>query len=295
MSTRPPKKILTIVGDREGSCFVSGCTGSAVWAGHSTLEQAHGLHSTTGERTLGEQLRSIGYDGTRAADYGQHPLSAHFELHIEQGPRLQESGMRAAVVTGIQGQRRFNVTIHGEKAHAGSTSMPCRTDALVAAAKAILIVERCARDTRGVATVGTIHCDSGSANCVPGKVVFTIDLRHEFPEVLESNERQIRFEFRTLEEENKKLKIDCERTWEMPAASFTGGTAHSCISLAAYHRLGAEGVAELLSFAGHDSAMTSLRVPTAMLFVPSRDGISHAPNEFTAPEQWFVMSNCAPT
>lgn len=231
-------------------------------------------------------MRRIGHAGPATASYRDNPLSAHFELHIEQGARLERSGSKIGVVTGIQGQRRYQVTVRGEKRHAGSTPMDQRTDALTAAAKAVLAVEKCARDTEGFGTVGTIQCPDGSPNCVPGLVHFAVDLRHQSPKTLDMNEEYSRSELQRLTAENSKLEIDCHRTWELPPADFTHEQPYRCVASAARTRFGANAVEELTSFAGHDSAMIAQKVPTAMIFVPSKDGISHSPEEYTSPQQW---------
>jgi N-carbamoyl-L-amino-acid hydrolase len=258
-----------------------------VWSGHLSLKQGLGLASVVDDSTFGEELRKIGYFGQYPADHHLNPLSGHFELHIEQGPRLEQGGAKIGVVKGIQGNRRYGVTIRGEKAHAGSACMDDRTDALTAAAKIIVRVEDLAKQTRGFATVGVIHLEDASINCVPGHVYFTIDIRHPSAELLDLSEQSLFSEMRGLEQDKPKLKFDVVRLWESPAAQFST-VAFECVSAAAVARVGAGKTAELISFAGHDSAMTALRVPTAMLFVPSKNGISHAPAEFTSQEQWYV-------
>jgi N-carbamoyl-L-amino-acid hydrolase len=214
-----------------------------------------------------------------------NPLSAHFELHIEQGPRLATHNDRVGVVTGIQGNRRFQVHVKGEKAHAGSTPMLRRTDALVASAKVILLIEETAVTHGGFATVGVIECENSSTNCVPAEVFFTIDIRNPTEENLNLMEQSIRARMSELENNTPKLLFDIEKIWESPAARFKEA-AVQCVRAHAIRRFGTSSVAELDSFAGHDSAMTNLRVPTAMIFVPSRDGISHSPEEYTSESQW---------
>lgn len=142
---------------KRGADFLSGCTGSSVWARHQTLEQGHCLLDTRQSTTLGAQLSRIGYTGSRGADCYVNPLSCHLELHIEQNRRLQDSGSRAGVVTGIQGIRWFRVHVRGEQGHAGSTPMAGRADAFLATAKIEVLLDSLARENGAVATVGMIE------------------------------------------------------------------------------------------------------------------------------------------
>lgn len=232
-----------------------------------------------------EALERIGFLGKRPCSYRANPLSAHLELHIEQNNRLEKYGKRVAVVSGIQGIRWFRVTVQGEQGHAGSQPMKHRADVFVATSKIVLLVEKLALTEGGVATVGVIESEQSSPNCVPGSAFFTIDMRHPSTAALQRMQSVIETRMQTLEQENAKLKFNLEMTWESPASSFTEPLL-SCARNAASSTVGAESVDEFISHAGHDSALTALRVPTAMLFVPSRNGVSHHPDEFTSLEQW---------
>jgi acetylornithine deacetylase/succinyl-diaminopimelate desuccinylase-like protein len=163
--------------------------------------------------------------------------------------------------------------------------MLARTDALVATAKIVLVVENIGIEHKGFATVGILESKDSSINCIPGEVMFTIDLRHPRRKNLDAMERSIRTKMELLESNNPNLRFDVSKIWESPSASFNEITME-CVRRSAAERFGYSAVAELESFAGHDSAMTNLQVPTAMVFVPSRDGISHSPEEFTFKEQW---------
>lgn len=250
-----------------------------------SLEHANSLKTAGEGSNLYNELVKIGYNGSVSARHDLNPLSAHFELHIEQGPRLATSNSRIGVVNGIQGNRRFKVHVQGEKAHAGSTPMPGRIDALVASSKVILFVKETAIRHGGFATVGIIECNNSSTNCIPGEVFFTIDIRNPVERNLNLMEDSIRTWMNELEKTTAGLFFHVEKTWESPAAKFEEAAVH-CVRAHATKRFGESSVAELNSFAGHDSAMTNLRVPTAMVFVPSRDGISHSPEEYTSESQW---------
>ena len=236
------------------------------------------------------ELAKIGYQGSCLADSRWNPLSAHFELHIEQGPRLEERGKKIGVVNGIQGNCRLRVRVCGEKSHAGSTAMLARTDALVATARIVLHVEHVAIEHEGFATVGTLENKDSSTNCIPGEVIFTVDLRNPRASALESMEQSIRAKMDSLTVKNPKLRFEVDKIWESPSARFNTHIV-DCVRRSAVGLFGHSAVAELESFAGHDSAMTNLQVPTAMIFVPSRDGISHAPEEYTSKEQWYLSTH----
>ncbi|KAI0194205.1 amidase [Astrocystis sublimbata] len=269
--------------NEEGARYESGCTGSAVWAKYIPLETAYAMKTVGEESTLFDELCKIEYRGPHPADAELHPLSAHFELHIEQGPRLEKSGKKIAAVTGIQGNRRLRVVVRGEKAHAGSTPMESRTDSLVASSRLVLDVEESAIRQQGFATVGVIECNSGSINCVPGEVTFVVDMRHPRGESLDAMEHDLLTAMERLRIKRPRLSFDVSKVWESPATVFDHD-ALKCVRRSAGNRVGDDLVADLCSFAGHDSAMTNLQVPTAMIFVPSKDGISHAPEEFTSAE-----------
>ena len=270
---------------REGAQFESGCTGSAVWAGHIPLEQAYSMKTIDGKSTLYQELCQIGFRGTCEAHHALNSLSAHFELHIEQGPHLERAGKQIGVVNGVSGNRRLSVRVQGEVAHAGSTPMSHRTDPLVASSKIVLLVEEAAVQHSGFGTVGMIQCPQGSINCVPGETCFTVDLRHHCGASLDLMEQTILSRINQLQCEQPKLGFYVEKLWESPVAEFDE-TAIGCVREAARRRVGCDTVAEMISFAGHDSAMTNLRVLTGMIFVPSREGISHAPEEFTSKAHW---------
>lgn len=237
---------------------------------------------------MGNELSRIGYMGSTPTSWKVIPLSTHFEVHIEQGSRLESSGRRVAVVTGIQEIRWYRVQVNGQQSHGGSTPMVDRADALVAASKVVLLVETLAKENGGYATVGSLVIEPNAPNCVPGTACFTIDLRHPFAEKVNFIEGRIFDAIREIEAgcSNIHFNIDC--IWDSPAVTFDNRAA-GCMAEAARETVGPGQVDYLQSFAGHDSAMTALRVPTSMLFVPSRHGISHAPDEFTSKDQWYVL------
>lgn len=232
------------------------------------------------------ELSRINYLGPYYADYRLNPLSAHLELHIEQGSRLEKSGRKAGIVNCIQGIRWYKVAVTGVRAHAGSTPMESRADALVATAAIVTMLREEATKRSAFATVGMLHLERPSSNTIPGAASFTIDIRCPSEEGLNAIEASVKEKMALITAENPKLTFQMAKVWESPAVKFDSMLL-SCIRMAAADEVGQERCMEMQSFAGHDSALTaSCGVPTAMIFVPSRDGISHAPEEFTSEEEW---------
>lgn len=269
----------------EGARFTPGCSGSAVWAAHMPVSQFHSLIDSTTNCTMREELDRIGYSGSIEASHQVNKLSAHVELHIEQRRVLQDTGRKIGIVTAIQGIRWYQISIVGKRAHAGSTPMAQRADALVAAASVVLFVNKRAREIGAVATVGVLTLDRPSSNTVPGVATFSLDLRHQSESALEEFESSIRGELDKLGAEIARLKSTMERIWHSPAVQLDRSVI-SCIRKAAHGVVGEDLSMDTISLAGHDSALTALRIPTAMIFVPSKDGISHAPEEFTSEDEW---------
>lgn len=228
-----------------------------------------------------QELHRIKYHGKTPASYHSSPLSAHFELHIEQQRVLQDTGKQIGVVTNIQGIRWHRVSVNGRRAHAGSTPMNQRADALVAAAKMILFLNTKARKVCAVATVGVMDLDRPSSNTVPGKAAFTIDIRHPSEAVLDEFETTLHDVTNELRANDSGIDIDIKRVWHSPAVDMNDAAVR-CTRKAAQDVVGSDNMMDRTSLAGHDSALTAMRVPTSMIFVPSRDGISHAPEEFTS-------------
>lgn len=269
---------------REGARFNPGCTGSAVWSGSKSIAAGQSQTSIDGH-TIRDELARIGYLGPWYADYRLNPLSAHFELHIEQGDKLEKSHKTIGVVNGVQGIRWFRACVRGVRAHAGATPMAVRADAVVATARIVVTLQALAIKWGGVATVGILEIDRPSSNTIPGEANISVDIRHPTEEGLNAIEAGVRQEMSIITLENGDIEFEMTMVWESPAAQFCS-VALECIRRAAADEVGEAACLEISSLAGHDSALTARRVPTAMLFVPSKDGLSHAPDEFTSEEDW---------
>jgi N-carbamoyl-L-amino-acid hydrolase len=266
--------------NEEGSRFAPAMVASGVFAKVFEHDWAMARADRAGV-TFGAALDAIGYRG--AEPCGTHPLSAFFELHIEQGPILEAEGKEIGVVTGVQAMRWYEVTVTGQDAHTGTTPMHLRKNALLGAARLIERVEGIARAhaPAAVGTVGLIENRPNSRNVIPGEVFFCVDLRHPEGTVLNSMESDFNA---ALTEICQPLGLNAasERIWDQPAVRFEP----DCIAAV---RRGAElsgfSTRDMVSGAGHDAAYVSRVAPTAMIFVPCRGGVSHNEAEFTAKEQ----------
>ena len=260
--------------NEEGSRFVPVMMGSGVYAGAFPLEHALAARDRDGV-SVREALRSIGYAGNAPAAVadGAPVFGAYFEAHIEQGPVLEASGDVIGVVTGALGQRWYDVTITGMEAHAGPTPMRLRQDALLPATRLMQQVNAIALaqqpDARG--TVGWVDVFPNSRNVIPGRVRFTVDFRHTTDAGLAKMDAELRAAAAQLASETG-LRIEVDQVVYFPPQPFTP-------TLVAAVRAGARALGlpqqDIVSGAGHDAVYVARHAPTAMIFVPCKDGISH--------------------
>lgn len=232
-----------------------------------------------------DALEEIGYLGDTPCDYRKNSLECHFELHIEQGPILEKEGKSVGVVTSVQGMKWFAVRVEGVEGHSGTTPMPGRSDALVTASRLITAVRDTARKTElGVATVGVISSDTSSQATIPAGIDFIIDIRCSTDEMVDQLATSTFENFdRILAEESNGTSYKITRSWGLPESVFHPDCVDA-VRTSAIKAVGENQIMEMKSRAGHDSAWTSRVCPTSMIFVPSKDGISHNPHEYTSPE-----------
>jgi beta-ureidopropionase / N-carbamoyl-L-amino-acid hydrolase len=276
--TYAPVEVVNFTNE-EGSRFAPAMIASGVFAGVFEREWAHARQDREGVN-FGAALEAIGYRGTERC--GAHPLSAYFELHIEQGPILEAEGLDIGVVTGAQAMRWYEVTVTGRESHTGTTPMHLRRNALLGAARLIEVVDAVARaHPPGVATVGLLENRPNSRNVIPGEVFFSVDMRH--PDGLALNSMESDF-IAALPEVCRPLGLGhaLQKIWDQPAVHFD---AECITSVRRAAELSGCRARDMVSGAGHDACYVSRAVPTAMIFVPCRDGISHNEAEFTSREQ----------
>ncbi|KAI1440173.1 putative N-carbamoyl-L-amino acid hydrolase [Annulohypoxylon stygium] len=271
--------------NEEGARFPPAMLASGVWGGAFSTEYAHGRTDLNdSSTTLKHELERIGFLGEVPCSYEANPLSAHFELHIEQGPILDTAESPVGVVKGVQSIRWYHVDVTGREAHTGTTPMDRRSDALLGAAKMIVATngfvtegELAARGAR--ATIAVINSGPQSINTIAGKVRMGLDIRAPSDADVEEVERLCRERFEEVCKEHG-LELGFDRFWTSPALHFDPIMVQCARDSA--KSIGCE--MELVSGAGHDSVYTSKKVPTAMLFARCRDGVSHNPAEYTRPE-----------
>ena len=255
--------------NEEGSRFAPAMVSSGVFAGVFDLEYGLSRADLDG-KTMGEELKRIGYAGE--APVGK-PVKAFFEAHIEQGPILEAEERTIGVVTDAQGQRWYECTFTGQEAHAGPTPMKTRRDALVGAARVIDAVNRIGLEHAPLAcaTVGLVQVTPNSRNTIPGKVFFAIDLRHPDDATLSRMDAQVRAVIAETAE-TLKLEVALEEIWYSPPVPFDP----ECVA-AVRRAAEANGLShrDIVSGAGHDACYISRVAPTAMVFIPCEDGISH--------------------
>ncbi len=261
--------------NEEGARFAPAMLCSGVYAGVFTPEFALSRTDRDGV-SFAEALDAIGYRGTEKA--GERRFQAMFELHIEQGPILEEENVTIGVVNGVQGMRWYEVTVRGQDAHTGATPMYLRRNALLGAARMIDRIDLIGHANPGaVATVGLIENRPNSRNVIPGEVFFCVDLRHPVEARLQIMENEFRAALDAVMVP-LKLEFDEKRIWNSPAVTFDP-TLVACVE-AGVARSGYSSM-PMASGAGHDAAYTARVMPTVMIFVPCAGGVSHNEAEST--------------
>jgi len=267
---------LVIFTNEEGARFQPAMIASGVMAGKIALEDAYNARDKDGLRLV-DELERIGYLG--AEPCVPRPLRAYLELHIEQGPLLEEEGLAVGVVEGIVAISWSRLTIHGVQDHAGPTPMRIRHDALVAAAAVVTGVRGIARELGGelVTTVGNLTVSPNIVNAIPGKVALSIDMRDPLDATLD---RALPMLDTVVREAcaSEGVRYELEHYWRVPRTPFDRDVV-AAVERAA--KATGAGYRRILSGAGHDAQYMAAIGPTGMVFVPSRGGRSHCEEEFT--------------
>lgn len=278
--------------NEEGARFPKSIMASSLWAGNVSEHSIMNLKSITDQEpvTVEHELKRIGYKGEIPASYKINPLAAHFELHIEQGPILESENKKIGIVTGAQAYDWYKVTVNGNSSHTGTTPLSSRSDALFAASQMITKCNEVAHKYDGLVSVGVIDVEPAVVNVIPNKVSFVYDARHASDNELSKIHADLKEAFEEVVRKSqghlspKPLELSIEHIFHSKAVHF-----HSdCISSvreAAVDLYGESEVREIMSGAGHDSCSTSSRCPTSMIFIPSKNGVSHSPEEYSTPEQ----------
>lgn len=277
--------------NEEGARFPMSMMASSLWAEKVSEEFIMNLKSITDQDpvTVEHELKRIGFNGELEASYRKNPLAAHFELHIEQGPVLENEGKKVGIVTGVQAYDWYKVTVKGRASHTGTTPLNARSDAMFAASQMIAKCREIATKHNGLVSVGVLNVEPGVVNVIPNQVSFTYDARHISDEGLSKLNEELINEFKNVADNSNgalsagSLELELEHMFNSKAVHFHE-TCISCVRNASVELFGIDKVKEIVSGAGHDSCPVSIRCPTSMIFIPSRDGISHNPEEFSTPE-----------
>ena len=269
---------LEVVGfaDEEGVRFNATLLGSRAVAG--TFDRANLDRADREGITMREAMRSFGLDpdAIGQAARRRQDLLAYAELHIEQGPVLEEEGLPVGVVTAINGGNRFSVELTGMAGHAGTVPMGLRRDALAAAAECVMAVELIAGSERElVGTVGKIEALPGAINVIPGRVRFSVDVRAPTDAQRERAAEAIRGAFADIAR-RRQVRLDMQLLWEAKTAPCASWLQDQIGAAIAAENIG---VRRLPSGAGHDGMAMIAIADIGMLFVRCKDGISHNPAE----------------
>jgi allantoate deiminase len=266
----------------EGARFGQPCLGSRFAAGLLDDSQLTTIRDRDGV-TLADAMRSVGLDSAGAArtPWSATEWSAFLELHVEQGGVLDDAGIKVGVVDLVSGSTRLRLRIHGQASHSGATPMHLRQDPLTAAAEIVLIAEKLVTDAqhRGTrATVGQLDVSPGSITTIPREVTFSLDVRD-----IDSDRQRS-----TATEVVRRARAVCDRRQVKLEVTLLGDT--SPVVLPMWLRLltseacRSSGVAYrvMTSGASHDAQMVGRLTPASIIFVPSRGGLSHVPEEWTS-------------
>ncbi|KAJ6161134.1 hypothetical protein N7470_004530 [Penicillium chermesinum] len=273
--------------NEEGARFPKSMCSSGVWAGAVPIQKAWNLQDIHNpDVKLRSELIRHGYLGELPCDATSgFRLGAHFELHIEQGPILTDSGRSIGIVQGAQGYRWLAFTIKGKDAHTGTTPLSARQDPLLAASRMIAASNDIATRHDALASTGILKVPSNaSTNTIASEVTFTLDIRHPLDDVVQAVQKKCLEAFtRIAAQDGKGVTFDWTLETDSPAVRFDKGCIAS-VQEAADTLVGPNGSMPLTSGAGHDSVYTSKHCPTTMIFVPCKDGVSHHPTEYCSPE-----------
>jgi beta-ureidopropionase / N-carbamoyl-L-amino-acid hydrolase len=282
-ATRAPIEVVSWTNE-EGSRFVPVMMGSGVFAGVFRAEQVLAAKDSDGI-SVGDALKGIGYAGDGQA----HEIDAYFEAHIEQGPVLEDTRTTIGVVQGALGQRWFDVRFTGQDAHAGPTPMDLRHDALIAASRLVLEVNRIAQTYPDYArgTVGYMQVKPNSRNVVPGEVQMSVDLRNADDATLRAMADDVTTTARRLAADCR-VEAEAREVVYFPPCRFArelvDSVRESAQALGLTHR-------DIVSGAAHDAVYLARVAPVAMVFVPCEGGISHNELESARPEDLAAGCN----
>lgn len=268
--------------NEEGVRFKPAMLGSGVYAGVFALDEVLAKQDKNGV-SMAHELERHGY--ATLAETLSPCCHQYFELHIEQGPVLEALGIDLGIVTGVLGMRWYEIVIKGRSCHAGPSPMHLRNDALVGAAHMVTQLTMLTRNNgdNSRCTIGELRIPNASNNVSPGEVRFSLDLRESTQVRLDTLEKAAFAVMHRIADE-QALRLDVKETWALPPCPFDAQCLDIIRKACALSHPDIR-PHELVSGAGHDAVYVSRIAPSAMIFVPSEDGLSHNECEYTSPEQ----------
>ena len=272
--------------NEEGSRFAPAMIGSAVFSGLTTLQDGWSCRDSEGN-TIKQELERIGYAGND--NFSNYKIHASLELHIEQGPILENHNELIGIVTGALGQKWYDVEFTGMASHAGTTPMEVRQDALLGLAEAVLEVNTIGKNEKpeGRATVGMVKITPNSRNVISDKAWFSVEFRHPSEKGLQRMDQQLSEKVHQIAEK-LNLTYSIRPILSFPPLPFD----KTCIEVV---RRVAQNLnyphRTMVSGAGHDSCNISKIAPTSMIFIPCIKGISHNEKEEIKPEWMSAGAN----
>ena len=284
-SNYKPRRPIVVVNwtNEEGARFSPALLSSGVFVGKYTTDYAYGRTDVNGEN-FENNLKKIGYKGSEKT--GSRKFHCFLELHIEQGPILENTNNDIGIVTGVQAQSMDIVTIRGQEAHAGSTPMENRLDSFSGAVQVITALQNLARTIDDMRlTIGTMTLQPATSNVIPHTTQFTLDIRHPDDIMHAKMTDQLHSVLNHLQTQGFTTHV------ERPLNNKRQNFDEDCLDAIrnATAKNGYSGI-DMVSGAGHDAANIATVCPTAMIFTPCKDGMSHTPKELITPQQ--ASSGC---
>lgn len=267
--------------EEEGGVFGKGCLGSEYMTGNTSLDILEKLLSIEGNKTLKELADGVTFKkAAYPEDYGwaQDYYDTFYEVHVEQGKFLETAGKKLGIVQGVVGIMRNRIIFNGQSNHAGTTRMHDRLDASIAMAELVLEAHRLAHELSEhiVITCGKIDIFPNQHNVVPGKASMMIEMRGDNDEIVQNTLQTLQAQTQRIAEKHS-LALEIGPSIFTPVKLFDSNTIASLETATQ----GERDVIPIFSWAGHDAKIMGSIVPSAMLFVPSRKGLSHCPEEFS--------------
>ena len=272
---------LVAFAEEEGARFGRGVLGSSIWTGRISMDQISQIEDEEGLSYL-EAMERAGITVNDNEVLTSDKLRAMLEIHIEQGAVLEREGINLGLVEAIVGIKHYEVIIGGLPNHAGTTQMGFRNDAIQGAARVIAATEEIASNhsQTSVATVGRISAEPNQINVIPGLAKFSLDIRDSSESSLDSMLTKIKDAIGEICSE-RGLRFDIKRLIDIPPVPMSSEIINIMEQRAAYMNMR---TLKMHSGAGHDACNFADLTNTGMIFVPSRDGRSHCPEEFTKAE-----------